>query len=171
MQDNDGWTGVKQAAAQVFDPDQAARNFLQTHPQDVTTVTIFNGGITGGSPWTVNGNNDSELHGLTEKVTGYQPNGETNMYGCLLRAAAQLGDPKLGDRKRLVVLMTDGKSSQGERTTALDALRAASVPVIAIAFGKDADPTQLTEVAQATSGAFFKQNDLVAALRQAAGYK
>ena len=171
MQDNDGWTGVEQAAEQVFDADRAALNFLQTHPQDVTTVTIFNGGIAGDSPWTVEGNDAGALHGLTEKITNYRPNGETNLYGCLVRAAAQLGDPSLGDRKRLVVLMTDGKSSQGERPAALDALRAAGVPVIAIAFGKDADPTQLTEVAQATSGAFFEQNDLVAALRQAAGYK
>ncbi|MEV4624835.1 VWA domain-containing protein [Micromonospora sp. NPDC049523] len=171
MQDNDGWTGVKQAAAQVFDAEQAARNFLQTHPQDVTTVTIFNGGITGGSPFTVSGNDPGQLHGLTEAITRYRPDGETNLYGCLLRAAAQLTDSSLGDRKRLVVLMTDGKSSQGERPAALDALRRAGVPVVAIAFGKDADPSQLTEVAQATSGAFFEQNDLVAALRQAAGYK
>jgi Ca-activated chloride channel family protein len=45
------------------------------------------------------------------------------------------------------------------------------VPVVAIAFGKDADPRQLKEVATATGGTFVQQNDLVAALRQAAGYK
>jgi Ca-activated chloride channel family protein len=43
--------------------------------------------------------------------------------------------------------------------------------VIAIAFGNDTDTDQLKEVAAATGGAFVQQNDLVAALRQAAGYK
>lgn len=171
MEANNGWTGVEQAAAQVFDQDQAARNFLQTHPQDVTTVTIFNGGIAGGSPWTVDGDDADELHSLTERITGYRPGGDTNMYACLTRAADQLDEPALGTRKRLVVLMTDGRSSQTERAVALDALRAAKVPVVAIAFGRDADPSQLKEVAQATGGAFFEQDDLVAALRQAAGYK
>ena len=67
--------------------------------------------------------------------------------------------------------MTDGKSESDERTAALQARAAAKVPVIAIAFGEDADPGQLKEVSSATGGAFFQQSDLVAALRQAAGYK
>jgi hypothetical protein len=43
--------------------------------------------------------------------------------------------------------------------------------VIASAFGSEIDERQLTEVAAATGGAYFKQDDPVAALRQAAGYK
>jgi Ca-activated chloride channel homolog len=53
----------------------------------------------------------------------------------------------------------------------LSDLKSLGVPVIAIAFGKDADPNQLKEVANATGGAFYQQNDLVAALRNAAGYR
>jgi hypothetical protein len=74
-------------------------------------------------------------------------------------------------RKRLVVLMTDGQSESGDRTAAMAALKTAGVPVIAIAFGRDADPKQLTEVAAATGGAFVRQDDMVTALRQAAAYK
>src|SRR5262249_53318196 len=48
MHDNNGWAGVKEAAHQVFDQDQAALNFLRTHPEDRTTVAIFNTGLTGG---------------------------------------------------------------------------------------------------------------------------
>jgi Ca-activated chloride channel family protein len=171
MSSNDGWTGVKAAAHQVFDQDQAALNFLQTHPQDSTTVAIFNSALTAGSPWTVEGNDATALHGLADKINGYQPDGGTNMYTCLKRAAEELRKQQPNDRKRLVVLMTDGQSSSTDRQAALSGLTALGVPVIAIAFGRDADPSQLKEVASATSGAFVQQDDLVAALRQAAGYK
>lgn len=171
MGDNDGWTGIKAAATQVFDPEQAAQNFLQTHPQDVTTVAIFAGGVTGGSPWQVRGNDADALRGLVRDVADYEPEGGTDMYACLLRATAELTGQRNGDRKRLVVLMTDGQSSARQRGEALDALRSAGVPVVAIAFGRDADPRQLEEVAKATNGTFVRQDDLVAALRQAAGYK
>jgi Ca-activated chloride channel family protein len=171
MGDNDGWTGIQAAAGQIFDPDQAALNFLQTHPKDSTTVSIFNSDVAGGSPWTVQGNDPAALRGLARKVSGYRPDGGTDMYGCLLRAAGELARPQPDDRKRLVVLMTDGQSDSGLRRRALAALRAAGVPVVAIAFGRDADPTQLREVADATTGSFVRQDDLVAALRQAAGYK
>lgn len=171
MVDNAGWEGVRAAAHQIFDQDQAAVNLLQSHPEDVTTVAIFNSEITGGSPWTVAGNDAPALHGLTEKINGYEPVGGTNMYACLERVAGELAKPRTGNRKGLVVLMTDGKSEARERDAALAALKAAEVPVVAIAFGDDSDPSQLEEVATATSGAFVQQNDLVAALRQAAGYK
>jgi Ca-activated chloride channel family protein len=170
MGPNDGWKGIEAAAHQVFDQDQAALNFLQTHPQDATTVTIFNSGVTAG-PWSVEGNDAASLHGLTEKIVAYEPNGGTDMYSCLQRAADELRKPQPNDRRRLIVLMTDGKSSTSNRTAALAAVKELGVPVIGIAFGKDADPSQLKEVATATNGAFVQQDDLVAALRQAAGYK
>ncbi|WP_432971210.1 vWA domain-containing protein [Dactylosporangium sp. CA-233914] len=170
MSGNGGWDGVKAAAHQVFDQDQAALNFLQSHPKDVTTVTIFNSKVAEG-PWTVEGNDATALHGLTNNINGYSPDGGTNMYTCLKRAGDELAKPQTGDRKGLVVLMTDGQSETGERDAALSALKTAGVPVVAIAFGSDAKPSQLKEVASATGGAFVQQNDLVAALRQAAGYK
>ncbi|GAA3729662.1 hypothetical protein GCM10022225_08970 [Plantactinospora mayteni] len=171
MSSNGGWDGVKAAAHQVFDQDQAALNFLLTHPEDVTTVGIFNSGLTAGSPWTVQGNDGAGLHGLTEKINDYRPTGGTNIYACLRRATEELGRPQPDGRRRLVVLMTDGKSETRERESALSGLKASGVPVIAIAFGRDADPEQLREAASATGGAFVQQDDLVAALRQAAGYK
>jgi Ca-activated chloride channel homolog len=170
MGNNNGWSGVKKAATQVFDQDQAAANFLQTHPEDRTTVAIFNAGLAGG-PWTVDGNDATAMHGITQKITGYAPNDGTNMYNCLNGAVQELNKAQQTDRKRLVILMTDGQSDQNNRTAVVQSLKDAQIPVIAIAFGKDADPTQLKEVTTATGGAFFQQDDLVAALRQAAGYK
>ncbi|MDI1465846.1 VWA domain-containing protein [Catellatospora sp. KI3] len=169
MNDNAGWTGVRDAAHQIFDADQAALNLLQTHPDDTTTVTVFNSGIAAG-PWTVAGSDPAKLHGLTESIVRHEAGGGTDMYGCLIRAAQALTGTAT-DRKRLVVVMSDGMSNTDSHDTAVAALTAAKVPVIAIAFGDDADPGQLKEVATATGGAFVQQNDLVTALRTAAGYK
>src|SRR5258705_1909234 len=132
----------------------------------MTTVTIFNRAVSAGSPWRVDGSDVATLHGLTEKINAYHPGGGTNMYTCLKEAADELAKPQTDDRKTLVVLMTDGQSETGLRDAALNGLRAAGVPVIAIAFGKDADPSQLKEVVSRTGGVFVQQDDLVAALRQ-----
>jgi Ca-activated chloride channel family protein len=170
MGDNDGWNGVKDAAHQLFDADQAAANLLQTASLDSTTVAIFNDELTAG-PWHVDGDDAGKLHGFTQKINDYEPGGSTNMYACLAAAARVLGGAADPSRKRLIILMTDGQSDTGDRASTLEKLRAAGVPVIGIAFGADADPAQLKEVAAATGGAFVQQNDMVAALRQAAGYR
>jgi Ca-activated chloride channel family protein len=170
MNDNAGWAGVRDAAHQIFDADQAALNLLHTHPEDVTTVTVFNSGIAAG-PWRVEGNDPAKLHGLTEKIVAHEPGSGTNMYACLKAAVRDLTSAKSDKRKNLVIVMSDGMSEDGEQAEALAALKAAGIPVIAIAFGDDADPGQLKQVAQATQGAFVQQDDLVAALRTAAGYK
>ncbi|HZM78726.1 MAG TPA: vWA domain-containing protein [Candidatus Limnocylindrales bacterium] len=168
MGENNGWDGVKDAVRQIFDQDQAALNYLLAHPKDKTTVAIFNSDLTAGSPWTVEGDNAGQLHGLTERIVGYRPAGGTNMYACLVRAAAALKGTSL---KGLIIVMSDGKSETGGRGAAMNAVKGLGIPIVAIAFGKDADPDQLREVASATGGSFFQQDDLVAALRQAAGYK
>jgi len=170
MADNHGWDGVEEAGRQIFDQERAALTFLRTHPEDRTTVTVFNDGTAAG-PWTVEGNDPAAMRRLSDDVTAYDPGGGTNMYGCLAQAGAELAGRPVAGRKRLVVLMTDGMSTRDGAAAALAAVRAAGAPVVAIAFGADADPAQLREAAQATGGAYFAQDDLVTALRQAAAYK
>ncbi|TDC01777.1 VWA domain-containing protein [Micromonospora fluostatini] len=171
MASNEGWNGVRAAGRQIFDQGQAALTFLQTHPQDTTTVGIFTQDLVAGTPWRVDGDNRNALHGLVGRIDAYQPDGGTDMYACLRRAASDLSRLQAADRRRLVVLMTDGRSTGQNRDAAVAALTAVDVPVIAIAFGRDVDAAQLREVATATGGAYVQQDDLVAALRQAAGYK
>jgi hypothetical protein len=170
MESNGGWRGVQDAAQQIFDQDRAASNLLQTHPEDRTVVAIFNSSLVGG-PWAVDGNDPGQMRGLADQVRAYRPGGGTDMYACLQRAADEIGRPDPNGRRRLIVVMSDGKSSQNEHDQTLHALRETRVPVISIAFGSDADPDQLKEVSGATGGAYFQQDDLVSALRQAAGYK
>lgn len=167
MSGNGGWDGVKQAASALFDPAEAQRNLLQTAPSDRTTVTVFNGGIAAG-PWTVQGNADADLLGLRDEIQRHRAGGGTDMYQCIDQALNYVAADT--PHKDLIVVMSDGQSS-GRSDRTIEALRTAQVPVIAIAFGDDADPDQLRDVAAASGGAFVAKDDMVAALREAAGYK
>lgn len=161
----EGWEGVQDAAAQLFDTELARRNLLQTAPEDSTSVGVFNSGVA--DFWTVEGNDPDKLRELQHSVQGWDPGGGTDLYSCLIKAADVLEDE---DRKRLIVLMSDGKSKDGLKGEALERLRGLDAPVIAIAFA-DADPQQLEEIADATGGAYVESADLVEALRKATGYK
>lgn len=169
MGGNNGWTGVQEAAGALFDPEQARRNLLQTAAKDETTVAIFNSRISGG-PWSVKGNDEAQLRDLKDKIVGSRPGGGTNIYACLDSAVDQLQGGKPGV-KQLVVVMSDGQSEDSDRDQVLARVTQSKVPVITIAFGKDADPAQLKQVAEASGGAFVQKDDMVAALREAAGYK
>ncbi len=161
----DGWKGVEAAAHEVFDPDRARVNLLQTGPDDSTTVQIFDDGPAAG-PWTVDGNDATQLKGLENEVVAYEPGGGTDMYACLSDATTALSGDQ---RKKLIVLMSDGRST-GDEQGGLERARSAGIPIVAIAFG-DADPGQLQPLAEASGGAYVESSDLVAALREAAGYR
>jgi hypothetical protein len=92
MNGNNGWVGIKAAGHQLFDVEQAKANFLLTHPEDRTTVAIFNQGMAGG-PWTVEGNDPAQLHGLAERIDEYRVDGGTDMYACLQRACRSSQSP------------------------------------------------------------------------------
>lgn len=169
MAGNNGWSGVQAAGHQLFDVEQARANFLLTHPEDRTTVAIFNDHLTEG-PWTVEGNDPSQLHDLAGRIDGYSAKGGTDMYACLKAAADDLATHK-DERKQLVVVLSDGKSDQNGQQQATTALQRAGVPVVSIAFGADADRSQLEQIAKDTEGSFFEQSNLVTALQQATSWR
>jgi len=159
------WEGVQSAAHEIFDVERARINLLQTGPDDRTSVTVFNQGIKAG-PFTVDGNDPSALKKLEQDVRNTPPGGGTNLYQCVDMA---VNDIKDDSRKKLIVVMSDGVSA-GENQATLDAANKAGIPIVAIAFG-DADERQLQALATSTGGAFVDSDDLVKALREAAGYK
>lgn len=161
----EGWKGVQAAAHELFDAQRAQANRLQTGPDDTTTVAIFNHGLKAG-PYTVKGNDAAQLAKLERDINTARPGGGTNMYNCLVQAEQALAS---ASTKKLIVLMTDGQSDR-LNDQVVGRLANAGIPVIAIAFG-DADPAQLEPIARDTKGAFVKSDDLVKALREAAGYK
>jgi Ca-activated chloride channel family protein len=170
MDGNGGWNGVKEAANILFDPDNAKKYMLLAHPQDSTTVFIFDGGIRGG-PWTVNGNKGDDLLGLRKKITDSSPADGTNIRGCLAKAADVFRSSGGDNRKKMVVLMTDGQDG-GHDDAAIDDLVALGIPVIAIGFGNDVDEHDLRDdIAAKTRGTYIRNDSVVSALREAAGFR
>jgi Ca-activated chloride channel family protein len=169
MADNGGWVGVKEAAKLLFDPVQSKKYFLQVAPQDRTTVMIFNDTIKGG-PWTVSGNAETSIVDLKNKILAQGPGGGTGIYDCLGRAADYFRTHSSLGLKRLVILMTDGQNTSGD-SAGIGEIAAQKVPVIAIAFGSDADTGALQDIAMQTNGALIKSDNLVTALRNATSYK
>ncbi len=159
------WEGIQSAAHEIFDVERARINLLQTGPDDRTSVTVFNQGIKAG-PFTVDGNDPSALKKLEQDVRNTPPGGGTNLYQCVDMA---VNDLKSDSRKKLIVVMSDGVSA-GENQATLTAANKAGIPIVAIAFG-DADEPQLQALATSTGGAYVDSDDLVKALREAAGYK
>ncbi|WP_218026849.1 vWA domain-containing protein [Nocardia inohanensis] len=167
MADNGGWDGVQQAANLLFDPVESKKYLLQTGPKDRTAVLVFSS-ATDGMKW-VDGNGLPGLNALHDAVRKRKPDGGTGIYGCLSSAARQFdaaADPK---RKRLVILMTDGDDTQGGN--GLAEIAKAGIPVVAIGFGTGTNTKALREIAQRTGGSFLASDDMVAALRQATGYR
>lgn len=170
---NDGWNQLKQASQVLFKQNVAAGYYLQTNPQDLTSVMIFNGAIAYGpdGEWTVAGNDPDKLSQLNDNITAQSPNDGTNFYVCLQRAADLFKQQGNEDRRRLVVLMTDGQSDTDGRDTALAAIKASRAPVICVPFGSDADTSQLKDIANQTEGTVTAKENLIDSLREAIGYR
>ena len=165
-----GWDGVKRAADILFDPDTAKKYMLLANPRDSTTVFIFDGDIKAG-PWTVNGNRRDDLIELRNDITGTSPGGDTNLRGCLARAAQVFQGYGGDSRKKAVVLMTDGNDG-GHDPAAIEQLASMHIPVIAIGFGESVDEHDLRDVIVAqTGGTYIHKDDVVSALRDAAGFR
>ncbi|MFR9752473.1 VWA domain-containing protein [Nocardia sp. 004] len=167
MAANGGWTGVQQAADLLFDPVESKKYLLQTGPSDRTAVLLFHE-TTETMRWTT-GNSAPELQALRETIRARDPGGNTGIYRCLSEAAKQftgLTDP---ERKRLVVLMTDGADTEGG--DGLEDIATTRIPVVVIGFGSAIQKNALRTIAERTGGSYLTTDDMVAALRQATGYR
>jgi Ca-activated chloride channel family protein len=168
MGSNGGWDGVEQSVKILFDPATAARYLLQISPKDRTTVLVFSDHID--FQRTVDGNGDADLTALRQHLAAEKPGGGTAIYSCLQDATGEVESPPGDTRKKLIVLMTDGQNNAGLGHVP-DNLKASKVPVIAIAYGDNADTGTLKEIATETGGSFIASSDLVQALRSATAYK
>ncbi|WP_459956586.1 VWA domain-containing protein [Nocardia sp. IFM 10818] len=166
MADNGGWDGVQRAADLLFDPVEAKKYFLRTGPRDRTSIQLFEA-VTTGTPW-LNGDSEQILQTLRATIRDRSPHGETGIYRCLDAAARQFNGSADVDRKRLVILMTDGMDTEGGSA---NAIASAGVPVVAIGFGDGVNADALKQIAERTGGSYFTSDDMVAALRQATGYR
>ncbi|WP_306361530.1 VWA domain-containing protein [Nocardia sp. CC227C] len=167
MAGNEGWAGVRRAADLLFDPVESKKYLLQTGPKDRTAILLFDQD-THATPW-IRGNAAGELEQLRDAVHYSKPRGQTGIYRCLSAAADQFSGPAEPDRKQLIILMTDGADTEGG--DGLDTVARTGIPVVVIGFGSDVKEDALREIAQRTGGSYLTSDDMVAALRQATGYR
>lgn len=174
MGDNGGSEQLKSGMRQILDQDEARRQLLQAASGDVTIVIPFSDSNI--AEWRVDGSNPDQLRGLLAKVNALQPNGGTNFYGALARAMAIFqGMPHPENYSPAIILMTDGQDNKGQHSQ-YEAARSAlstsrDVPIYSIAYGTDADKSQITPLAQETSGRVFESgNNLKSAFREVKGY-
>ena len=115
----------------------------------------------------MHGNKREDLLDLKTKITDESAGGETNIRGCLARAADVFRGYGNDTRKKAVVLMTDGQDGSHDNAP-INELAAMGIPVIAIGFG-DVDEHDLRDViAGTTDGTYIKKDNVVSALRDAA---
>lgn len=167
MDTNGGWTGVLRAADLLFDPAQSKKYLLQTGPKDRTAILLFNQN-TATTEW-ARGNAEPVLRSLRDQVHSRMPGGDTGIYRCLDTAADRFAGTAEPGRKRMIVLMTDGADTVGG--PGLEVIAATGIPVVVIGFGSDIEQDALREIAERTGGSYSTSDDMVAALRQATGYR
>ena len=166
-----GEQDLKSAMRVLLDPDQAARYFLQPSTGDVTIVIPFDSDVM--AQWRVDGNDPAALRDLLARVTAQQTSGGTNIYAPVIAGLDAMEGATMEDYAPAIILMTDGKSNQGnfaELQARMERASPGTVPVYAILFG-DASEDQLTEITEATAGRIFDgRTDLIGAMREAKGY-
>jgi Ca-activated chloride channel homolog len=166
-----GLDDLKAAMRTLLDQQEAARNLLQTGPDDLTVVILFNHGIV--AEWTVQGNKPEQLGRLFADVNRAQAGGNTNIYLPVVRGLDLLKQRGYEGMLPAIILMTDGKANTGSFADVQQALRRFQindVPIYAILFG-EADERQLKELTETTSGRIFDgRTDLIRAFREAKGY-
>jgi len=108
---------------------------------------------------------------LVEAVNGLEPAGNTALYDAILYAAESLNEQRQEDRINAVLVMTDGKENASRRLRSgkdpkalIEALQEmkneSGVPVLVftVAYGDDADLSQLQRISEATQAQAYQGN-------------
>jgi Ca-activated chloride channel family protein len=165
----EGETQLEKAMEFILTPAQAAPVLAQWTPDDRILVFPFDSNVR--TEFTATGSEADQAQ-LLAQVEQQSADGGTDMYSCAAAALAAIkATPNLGNYLPAIVIMTDGRTD-GSADQFLGDWRAFDphVPVFGITFG-DADATQLTSLADATSARVFNgKADLAGAFRAARGY-
>lgn len=163
--------GNKQLVAameQVLIQKNAAENYLQASPDDVTILIPFESSVIG--TYTAEGNG-KELEDLYDTVDKLEPAGGTDMYNAMEKGLDLLDEYDLSKYTTAFIVMTDGESedyyNEFRESWEEDGR---NIPVFSIMYG-DADSSQLDQLAQLTNARVFDgREDLIGAFRKVRGY-
>ncbi|CAA9550728.1 MAG: hypothetical protein AVDCRST_MAG33-868 [uncultured Thermomicrobiales bacterium] len=164
-----GVDGLQDALGSVLLPDQAATAWLQPMAEDITVVIPFD--LELGQPITVRGDDAGEFAWLTGQLAGQTAAGGTDLYDTTRRGLWAIEEAGIGDRLGAVILVTDGKSNEGEIELVEDAFDdspiGGRVAVHAVLMGDSWDDQVQSIVSRAAGQVFDIPGDLAAALRTA----
>ncbi len=172
--EGNGERNANQGLRTVLNQGIATQYLIQGHPQDTTTVILFNDQIINRDfeDWTVDGNDVDELNELYTRAERQDSGGGTNIFGTARAAHEWLMQVRTEECLPSVILMTDGRDNEGQwpalesyiRTTEND------IPIFVITFG-DADENEASRITDLTFARVFDgSSDLVSAFRSAKGY-
>ncbi len=170
-----GEADLKQAMRTLLDQTLANQYLLQGHPDDVTSVIVFNNTVINESEldkWSVKGNDADQLRQLYVKIDALSADGGTNIFDSTRLALQQLAKKRTKACLPAVILMTDGQDTVGNQGALVQYIKSTEndIPVFAITFGA-ADESQLTPITSMTFGRIFNgTKDLIKAFREAKGY-
>jgi tight adherence protein C len=130
----------------------AANTFLESlRPQDSASLIAFNEKVT---LVTKSTNNRGTLQ---QAVNALQANGNTAIYDAL-HGAAQIVNAAKPEKRRVIILLTDGAdtSSQYGASVAAEVAKQAHALVYTIGLGPDANDAVLSSLAQPSGGKYYK---------------
>lgn len=156
------------ALEQVLIQKNAAKNYLQASPGDVTILIPFSGSVI--STLTAEGSGE-EQDDLYAQVKELMPMGGTDMYGALEHGLDVLNGYDLSKYTTAFIVMTDGESEDySDRFRKVYEKDGRNIPVFSIMYGY-ADSTQLDQLAELTNARVFDgREDLVGAFQKVRGY-
>jgi Ca-activated chloride channel family protein len=172
MGSNGGEDQLKTAMRTLLTQNLAKTYFLQATNRDRNVVIPFSDAVEG--VWRVDGNNPAALQSLYAKVNNLSAGGDTAIFSGIETAYQQLQALRYEGYQPAIILMTDGQNNSGISFDSLKSYIAShglgGIPVYALMFGA-ADPSQLTQLTNFTSGKLFDgRKDLISAFRDAKGY-
>ncbi|GAU78824.1 substrate-binding and VWA domain-containing protein [Fusibacter sp. 3D3] len=169
--EGEGEEQLKQAMAMILNQEIASKYLLQSTQKDITIIVPFNHDII--DAWAVEGNDQSKLNELIDRINDLKPDGGTDIYTPSMYALDLISQNKYEDYIPAVVLLTDGNSNEGR---SFDALKqhyediGVDIPIFSILFG-DASEDQLKEIEKLTLSRIFDgKEDLISAFKKARGY-
>ncbi len=172
--EGNGERNANEGLRTILNQSIAADFLIQGHPEDVTTIVLFNGDVINRDfeAWTVEGNDADALNDLYRRAESVDSGGNTNIYGTAQSAHEWLEQVRTDECLPSVILMTDGRDNTSSLTALQNYLDTTEndIPIFVITFG-DADDSQVEPIADYTFARVFDgRSDLISAFRNAKGY-
>ena len=166
----DGVESLRNAMDMLLNQNKAATYMLQASPKDVTIVIPFDDEVL--DIWKAEGNNETTLKELQNKINDLNPQGGTNIYDPLVAAMNEISKYDVSDYTTSIILMSDGMSNSGNIQDVINKWNSSKldIPIFSITFG-NSDEAQLQELADFSKARVFDgKKDLEKAFKQAKGY-